>query len=300
MTKNVKIAGQIQLLRAMKATKLQLAELVSSGQTAPGTNILSLFRPATAETSANTAPNKANGEHTLQLNMSIVSHLLHDTQYTALENRLSELDLTNELIQLKLSNILLHSIAHHLEKEFGFKVQPVRQKKEVAMTPDPSPPTPHAAVETNPGTGQVCKRSRQSCEEDEMMDVEEGPEGGSEREEAVKRLRMATPDSVEQLLFHFTEDQGSEFTLECVAVEESWVGRRRKRRDQQATESQPPPSTPPSAPPCLALTLSAVVSPQSTRDAPIATVKLQTTDPKYQPAFHQFFAVYKKWLQELS
>ena len=298
VTKNVGPAHLPPLLQALRSSLSLLTELLDSEQTAPGTrhDALSLFKQ--------TGPSPGSGKKTaamktLPLDASTASWLLCNTRYTALADRLHELDLHNPLIQHTLDSIVLHSLAQHLEEKFGFRVHTVRQQEAVAayIAPPPSPgPSPSL-----PSPDTLCsvhhrKRQRAAEEEEreERMEVEEegGGEGG--QCERVKRKKLVEQGSAEQLLFRLSEDDECGCMLECSAMERNWIGRRRKRRMQQRQGSCSHGSATEEASPCLSFTLSSSSSPSP--DNHITMVTLQVTDPMYHQSFLQFFAVCKKWL----
>ena len=302
VTKNVGPAHLRPLLQALQSSLSQLADLLDSEQSTPDTrhDALSLFR--LTEPSP-VSGKKAAAMKTLHVDISTASRLLHGTCYAALANCLQELDLHNLLIQHTLDRIILHSLAQHLEREFGFKVQTIRQQEAVSasITPYLSPGLCPSLLDK---VYSAHHRKRQRMAEEGEGEGEEGmemeEEGGGESGESgecegVKRKRQTEQGSAEQLLFELTAGEECGSTLECSAIERNWIGRRRKRRMHQGQASSSCEAvTEEEAPPCLSFLLSSS-SNQPPSDH-FTTISLQVTEPMYQESFLQFFAVCKKWL----
>ena len=316
VTKTMKIVHLNHMLQVMRSSQQTLKQLLNNEQqqtpVAPRPHdILSLFRPSEMPAT----PNRANDEHLIELDISTASHLLHDTQYTALEGRLEELDLTNLIIQHKLCYILVYSLAYHLEKEFDFEFRSIQDEETCDMTSssvsiqdeetcdmtsssvsiqdeetcDMTSSSVSIAGDNVSCSTQSRKRCRALEEEDEMMDVEDRSDEG-----IIKRQRITghAESSAEQVLFSLTEGQRSDCRLECIAYEASWIDRRRKRRHPQTQSTQHK-----ELKPCLSFILSANINQHRMRgDGSLATFRLQLTDLNFQSAFHQFFAVCKKLL----
>ena len=297
VTKNVKAVHLHLLIQTLQSSQPELRELLSHEETTPLTrqNVLPLFKHS--QTSTTTTEKKRSGHHFLQFNIDTMSCLLHNTCYAALSGRLQELDLSNLLVHRKLSHILLEALAELLEREFGFRVHSESHGSATNVVLPLAPVCrPHCSA-------NILKRQRP--DEEEVMEVEEGQgdgggegrgEEGGEGQEKVKRQRLVNVESVENLLFRLTEGQGSDYTIECSAMEESWIGRRRRRR---AIQQQPGLASfsPETVSPCLSFTLS---TPYSCTVVSNYTVMLQATEPMFQSSLQQFFSVWKQWLLDHS
>ena len=268
-----------RLLQALRRSRQFLAQLLCQEHSDPSTrqNMLLLFRPLVDKS----LPDSQNSAaHSVQLDMQTLSRLLHNTPYEALGGRLEELSLNNALVHQSLDHVVLHSLAHHFQNEFGVRVR-FKMLQEMVQTPTGPPPQTEAGA----GTLSAGVRKR-GWEEEEEMEVEEG--GGFK----TKRQRLEGPESAEQLLFRLTKRGGLDCLAECVAEEESWIGGRHRRR--QKMSSAVPLSPSPPATPCLSFFLS-VTSQHLTRSH-TATVVLQATQPKFKLPFELFFSVCKKKL----
>ena len=294
VAKNMKAVHLQSLLQALKSSQSRLQELLTHENTGPQQNILSLFTetepvPATARSPL----------HRLQLDMAAASRLLQDTCYEALAGRLQELDLSNKLIRRTMDSVVLQALAGKLETEFGFKVHSKRLGVLSTASVSPQPLQEEAAVQSS---GHATRKRQRTPtaegEEEEEMEVE--GEGEGEEGEGVKRQRVEGAESAEQLLFCLTEGKGLECQMELSAVEESWIGRRRRRREKQRQTISSPEATVShemTTTPCLSFTLSMLLNQQPQCHTEYSTtVTLQAADPKFQISLQVFFSVCKNWL----
>jgi hypothetical protein len=316
VTKNMTSTHHARLGQALSCSKQLLAELLQHEQSDPSNrqDTIPLFKPklklipmvSTVDPSKQQSvshemrpsvhkplPSK-NAMHSLQVDLETLSRLLHDTPFASLEGRLEELDLKNTLVFQRLDHVVLHSLAHHFQQDFG--ITHFLQPREVGGTTSVSV---GSAVEADLETPVTRERKRERSPEEgeeEDMEVEEEEEGGFE----VKRRRLEGEESAEQLLCRLTEGEALDCRAQCLAEEESWVGaRRRKRhqlRDGDSSFSSPAPQTPSlpssSMKPCLSFSLT--VSSQHHPFTNRTSVIMQASDPKFKSAFELFFSVCKK------
>lgn len=283
VSKNVKSSLLPPVRQAFQSSEKTLRDMISSELTARQ-DVLSLFK----QQALPLCGKKGAAVHSLNLDSATASHLLLDTRYAALADRLSELNVKSAHIRSTLSHILLQSLALKLAREFGFQVSAAEAQEDMSCASPLScvPPT-HMMVPAD----KQRKRQRPSEEFEEGMEVDEEEEGKVER---IKRLRVSEQESAKQLLFDLADgEEGSGYTLMCSAMEESWIHRRRKRRKKErlasaSSETAEPMTTPTT--PCLSFTLTSVPS------FHLATVVLSISNPVYQQPFQQFFAILKKWL----
>ena len=295
VTKSMNAAHLARLVQALRSSRQLLAELLDSEQSDPSKrqNILSFFRPP----ANHPLPDQhATATHSLQLDLQIISRLLHNTRFAALQGRLEELDLSNGFVHQQLNHVLLHSLTHHFLEDFGVKSQ-FPDFSEVCKTPCETPGVPHppqteVEVKTSLALQRKRERSTEEGGEEEMeVEVEEGG-GGFE----VKRRRLDRVESAEELLCHLTEGEALTSRAECVAEEQSWLGTRRRRRQQQredggSASASPQTPSPPPATHCLSFFLLVPFQHQSNTTT---TVVLQASHPKFKLAFELFFSVFKK------
>lgn len=277
MSKNVKSSLLPSLRQAFQSSEKNLRAMMIN-EPISRQDALFLFKQQTPPRYFTKGP----AVHSINLDSTTASRLLLGTHYAALADRLSELDIKNDHVRCTLSHVLLQSLALKLEREFGFQVHVAEAQEDVSSASPLSRVAPTDAVVP---TGKQRKRQRPSEEYEEGMEVDE--------EEVIKKPRMLEKESAEQLLFHLTDGGVSGYTLVCSAVEETWIHRRRKRREKErltsASSATAEPMTTPTTP-CLSFTLTSVPS------FHLATVVLHINNPLYQQSFQQFFAVLKKWL----
>lgn len=293
MTKNISSVQLQQLLLALKYSQLKLQELLGHSESDARENILSLFRQSDTRSLTATKPLCV-----LQFDITAATRLLQKTCYEPLAGRLHELDLSNPLTQKTLNCIILEEMTAKLEREFEFKVHS-EQETAVLSTCSVCPPDTTVA----PYSGHMRKRQRPPTDkvEEDVMEVEEGQMMvvEEEEEEEVKRQRLESQESAEQLLFRLTKDKVLRCHLMLTAMEETWVGRRRRKR-QTSSSPRATDNDKTSTTPCLSFYVSVCPShpqshPQSTAKY-ITVLKLHITDLKFRSSLQQFFAVCKKWL----
>lgn len=284
VTKNMKASHLSPLRQAFESSEKILRHIMTNELTARQ-DVLSLFKQQTLP-----VPDKKRATgYSLDLDAATAGCLLLNTHYTALANRLSELDRSNGSVQCMLNHVLLQSLALLLQREFGFRVHAAEAQEESL----PSIPCTHP-LDLEVPAGKQRKRQRPSEECEEVMEIDEDLGGGE-----VKRSRLSEQESAEQLLFRLAEGERAGYTVVCSAMEESWLHRRRKRREKErlgsasSGDAVPSTPTPTTTTPCLSFTLTSIPTPTSLY---LATVDLCVTDPTYQQSFQQFFAVLKKWM----
>ena len=320
VTKNMTATHHAHLIEELSSSKKLLAELLQDEQSDPSIrqDSIPLFKPLSYKLKlvpmvSTVDPSKqqsvshemrpsvhkpflsknATGMHSLQVDLETLSRLLHDTPFASLEGRLEELDLKNTFVCQRLDHVMLHSLAHRFQQDFG--ITHFLQPHEVGRVASVSVGSAAEADLAAPVTRDQ-KRER-SPEEGEVEDMEvEEEEGGFE----VKRQRLEGEESAEQLLCRLTEGGALDCRAQCVAEEESWVGARRRKRQQlrdgDSSFSSPAPQTPSpplsSMKPCLSFSLS--VSSQHHPFTNHTSVIMQASDPKFKSAFELFFSVCKK------
>ena len=295
-----------QLLKALERSQLLLTQLLQREHSSQQ-DILQLFNPpSSAELTSPTGPS-GTAAHSVELTSETASHLLLHSQFAELAGRLAELGLNNESVSQRLHHVILHSLTQHLQDEFGVRVQFRQQERSPAISSQPSTvigqpsavvSPPNLACVSQPTAGER-KRERSMTEEGEEEEMETEGKGGAVSE--VKKQKFDSEESAEQLLFRLMEGEALSCQADCVALEQSWIGSRKRRREQmrQGSHSYPAKTTPttPNSP-CLVFTIS--VGPTTTTTSSsgdiIATIVLQSTDSKFKIPFEMFFSACKRKL----
>ena len=279
VTKSMRPANLAQLQRAMRRSHQLLTDLLHQEQSLPTSrqDILQIFKPSAQLP----PPPPSTAGHSVELETAVLSRLLHNTQFSGLEERVGDLDLGNSFVCQRLNHVVLHSLTHHLQEVFGVRVQ-FQQQGVGAVAPGPPQRKPEL-LEMAPAGARKRERSV------EEMEVEGGELEGAE----VKRQKLEFEESADDLLLRLTERESLQSKAECVAMEDGWAGGRRRRRRQQQREAGPAPSmtSSPTTVPCLAFTVSV-----STNIHSGTIVSLQTSDPKFKLPFEMFYSACKRKL----
>ena len=307
VTKNMTGGNCAHLCQALSKSRQLLAELLEQEQSDPSSrqDVTPLFkhdnlkpvpmshttdlsRPENTPTAVRhkSFPGQSpTGSHCLQLSLETLSRLLHDIPFASLEGRLEELDVRNTFVCQQLDHVVLHTLVHHFQKDYGVTAQFLKLHK-IEETQTVS--VPSGGSEGTPVTSERKRERSPDEDQEEEMEVEEG-EGGFE----VKRQRLEGGESAEALLCRLTEGVALDGQAQCVAVEESWVGARRRRRQQErdGSSASPDPQTPAPTTPCLSFFLS--VSSQQHVSTNTISVVMHDSDSQFKLAFERFFSVCK-------
>ena len=307
VTKNISHKHFPEILQHFRHAHELLTRLLENEKSTPDTrqDLLSVFVQGQSPHSEKCVATS----RTLTLTLDTVCGvLLGIAQYTTLAAQLGELNLDNPHISLMLDRLVLHSIALQLEQEFSFVTSALRATAQGTSTDVPSYLSPLATGPSLEGIqrDEPVQRKRQRSTEEDMemeMGVEvEGEWGGT------KRQRLGRKESADELLCRLAQDRDCGLGFQCTAVEESWVGQRRRRRKETASGS----------PRCktedkkssggsdLFLEFTMTSSRESLTNLSPGksgyqiTVLLLVNHVKYSENLVQFFAVFKRWLLSKS